>query len=444
MLFKVKPQSLKYLRMKYLVNRNSLFSLISVLLIAFLSVSVADKTQTLDLSTMLKISVILIIFFLYFIFNEISIISLLVPFSFSYLKPANYLFYFFISLLFLTFIIIRIWKNNYKLSLPYFFLFLIIFFLGIIAALKATVPSEGIHNFFTVILVPIIIVTVIYNSSFSFESVIKYFKHLVYVAAIVGLIGIALAIMNPSERIGSTWVTAMTINAFYIFTFFISLGLAFREKEKFNRNIFFISSILILFGMLFTYTRIALLSVAFGGFLLATRLKEIRKYAIILVLIIIMFIPSSMVDRAGRNIYEDPSVIIRLFAWDHAFQLFKQNPIFGIGFDTWKNSYKAFVPVSWLYAEHPHNVFIKLLLELGIIGVISYFTIIFNIIWRYYKRIKESINFDFHLSIIIATLSVIFSCLTDVFIVKIPITVFFWISLAFMLKIADSKSIKDI
>jgi len=404
MLFKVKPQSLKYLRMKYLVNRNSLFSLISVLLIAFLSVSVADKTQTLDLSTMLKISVILIIFFLYFIFNEISIISLLVPFSFSYLKPANYLFYFFISLLFLTFIIIRIWKNNYKLSLPYFFLFLIIFFLGIIAALKATVPSEGIHNFFTVILVPIIIVTVIYNSSFSFESVIKYFKHLVYVAAIVGLIGIALAIMNPSERIGSTWVTAMTINAFYIFTFFV----------------------------------------AFGGFLLATRLKEIRKYAIILVLIIIMFIPSSMVDRAGRNIYEDPSVIIRLFAWDHAFQLFKQNPIFGIGFDTWKNSYKAFVPVSWLYAEHPHNVFIKLLLELGIIGVISYFTIIFNIIWRYYKRIKESINFDFHLSIIIATLSVIFSCLTDVFIVKIPITVFFWISLAFMLKIADSKSIKDI
>jgi O-antigen ligase len=153
-------------------------------------------------------------------------------------------------------------------------------------------------------------------------------RYLVYVASLVGFLGVIIAITNPTERIGSTWETAMTINAFYVFSFFISLGLAFREKSMIQKYFFYFLSLIILFGMLFTYTRIALLSVFFGAILLAIRLKEVRKFAIVVLLLVMLFIPASMVERAGKNIFEDSSVIIRLFAWVHSFELIKQNPIF--------------------------------------------------------------------------------------------------------------------
>lgn len=432
--------------MNYSVKRSSFNNLVyffALILILTLSVFIADKAQTIDYSTITKILVIMVIFILYFVFNEITIIGLLVPFTFVYLRPANYLFYFYVILIFVVFILIRIWKRNFKFTLPYFSLFTIVFFFGLIATYKATVLSEGIHNFFTVVLTPIILITVIYNSDFSYKGMVKYLKYLVFVAAIVGFIGIVIAIMNPTERIGSTWNTAMTINAFYIFNFFISLGLAFRERDINQKILFYSFSLIILFGMLFTYTRIALLSVAFGGLLLAIRLKEVRKYAIIMLLLIMMFIPSSMVERAGKNIFEDPSIIIRFFAWIHSYDLFLEHPIFGIGFDTWKNTYGSFIPMEWLNAEHPHNVWLKLLIELGLLGMVSYFAIIVNIIWKFFKKIRSAVNYEFHYTIIVATLSVLFSCLTDVFIIKLPITVFFWIMLAFMLKMTHEDGLNE-
>ena len=426
--------------MNYLVKRNRFNNLayfVALILILILSVFIADKSQTINYSTVAKILVILIIFILYFVFNEITIIGLLVPFTFIYIRPANYLLYFFVIIIFIVFILIRIWQRNFKLILPYFSLFTIVFFFGLIATFKATILSEGIHNFFTVILTPIILIMVIYNSDFSFKAMVKYLKYLVFVAAIVGFIGVVIALKNPTERIGSTWETAMTINGFYIFTFFISLGLAFREKNKNQKILFYSCSLIILFGMLFTYTRIAILSIGFGGFLLIFKVKEIRKYAIIVMLLIMIFIPASMAERVSKNIFEDPSTIIRLFAWIHSYDLFKEHPIFGIGFDTWGHTYRSFVPIEWLSAAHPHNVWLKLLLELGLFGLFSYFIIIFNIIWNYFKKIRYTMNYEFHYAILIATLSVLFSCLTDVFIIKIPITIFFWIMLAFMLKMTN-------
>ncbi len=432
--------------MNYLVKRsrfNKLVYFFALILILILSIFIADKAQTIDYSTITKILVIMVIFILYFVFNEITIIGLLVPFTFVYLRPANYLFYFYVILIFLVFILIRIWQRNFKLTFPYFSLFTIVFFFGLIATYKATVLSEGIHNLFTIVLTPIILITVIYNSDFSYKDMVKYLKYLIFVAAIVGFIGIVVAIMNPIERIGSTWKTAMTINAFYIFNFFISLGLAFRERDINQRILFYFCSIIILFGMLFTYTRIALLSVAFGGLLLAIKLKKVRKYAIVMFLLLMLFIPASMVERAGTNIFEDPSIVIRLFAWIHSYDLFLEHPVFGIGFDTWKNTYRNFVPMEWMSAEHPHNVFIKILLELGLFGMIAYFSIIISIIWKFFKRIRNAMNYEFHYAILIATLAVLFSCLTDVFIVKIPITVLFWIMLAFMLKMVSINDLGE-
>jgi hypothetical protein len=76
------------------------------------------------------------------------------------------------------------------------------------------------------------------------------------------------------------------------------------------------------------------------------------------------------------------------------------------------------------------------------IGMTAYFFIVFNIIWRFYKLIRKSKNIEFHLSMIVAIIAILFSCLTDVFIVKLPIAIIFWIMLAFMLKMTASKDLE--
>ena len=114
--------------MNYLVKKSSyhyFVQLIAIFLILMLSVFIADKAQTIDYSSIVKIMMIVTIFIFYFIFNEITVLGLLVPFTFIYLRPANYLFYFFVILIFMVFIIIRIWQRNFKLVLPYFLLFTI-------------------------------------------------------------------------------------------------------------------------------------------------------------------------------------------------------------------------------------------------------------------------------------------------------------------------------
>jgi O-antigen ligase len=433
--------------MNYLVKRsktNYIPYLIATLFIVALSLFVADKIQSIDYSTFAKIAIILVFFIIYFIFNEITILSLLVPISFVYIRPANYLFYFSVILILFIFIIQRIRHRNFKLQLPYFSLFSIVVFFGIVATYKATLLSEGIHNFFIIVLTPFILVTVIYNSKLTYKGMIKYFQYIVFTATAVGFLGIIIAILNPLDRIGSTWNTAMTINAFYLFNFFVSLGLAFREKRNTQKLLFYFCALIILFGMLFTYTRMALLSVVFGGFLLAVRFKEIRRYASYMLFLMVMFIPSSMMERAGKNIFEDSSVIIRFFAWIHSYKVFIQNPIFGIGFDTWKNTYGNTIAFDWLYAEHPHNAFLKILLELGIFGMLSYFSIIFGILYKYSKIIKNLPDYEFYYTIFIAILAVIFSCLTDVFITKISITVFFWITIAIMSKMISIYNLGEI
>ncbi|MFO7895697.1 MAG: hypothetical protein R6U84_02010, partial [Candidatus Cloacimonadales bacterium] len=157
--------------------------LLAIVIFSILSLYFADKGQTLGLSTILKILGIMLIFAAYFIFNKISVFSFLIPLTFIYIRPANYLFYTFIAVFFLLFILHRIWSEDYSVEFPYLKSFVIVFFFGIVATIKAMVFTEGIQLFFTVIITPMVLIFVIINSKFSYNHIIKYLKFLVFAAS---------------------------------------------------------------------------------------------------------------------------------------------------------------------------------------------------------------------------------------------------------------------
>ena len=145
-------------------------------------------------------------------------------------------------------------------------------------------------------------------------------------------------------------------------------------------------------GMLFTYTRMAMLAIVFGLALLVFKYRKIRVWGFIAIALIPLVIPSSMMHRGEMVSMMDISILIRLIAWYKAIFLIAENPIFGIGFSTWKDIYHSMVPVPNLYAQHAHNVYINLLLEIGVIGTLAYMVVIFKSMLMYHLKAVKPQN----------------------------------------------------
>jgi O-antigen ligase len=186
--------------------------------------------------------------------------------------------------------------------------------------------------------------------------------------------------------------------------------------------------------MLFTYTRMAMLAIVFGLGLLVFKYRRLRIWGFIAIALIPLVIPSSMMQRGEMVSMLDISILIRLIAWYKAIFVIADNPLTGIGFSTWKDIYHNMVPLPNLYAQHAHNVYINLFLEIGIIGTLAYIVIIFKSMLLYHLKAVKPKNDMVAFCVLTGMLSLLFACLTDIFIQQYAISLLFWITLALMVK----------
>ena len=238
--------------------------------------------------------------------------------------------------------------------------------------------------------------------------------------------------MNPTKRIGSLWVTAMTINGFYLLGVFFSIALGMRGKDKRKSLFWYLGALVVFLAMVYTYTRMALLAVFFGFFLMVFKMKRFRLIGIIILLLIPLLIPASMIDRVQQTFSFDMSIFIRVLAWYHALKQIAAHPLFGIGISTWQTWYLNVIPFTFLYAEHPHNLFLRVFVEIGVFGFICYFWIIYRVMRDFRRRVVKPSQDNYYSVIYIGMLSLLFACLTDVFIQQYDLSVAFWSCIAFM------------
>lgn len=162
----------------------------------------------------------------------------------------------------------------------------------------------------------------------------------------------------------------------------------------------------------FSITRGGIICVAISMILLL--IFRFRKYIIpaivvtVILLLTIFYIIPSVVEKLPvvkkHPVVKKPSVVerplpifnrvstidFRLEAWGYGIRFFKMHPLTGIGFNNfldnvqnqnWKISYHG-------VAEDPHNFYLRLLAETGIIGLGTWLILIFSIfiyIWRIRK-----------------------------------------------------------
>jgi O-antigen ligase len=380
---------------------------------------------------------------IYFFFHEFKVIHYLYLSPLLFIRPMLEVNILYAAGLIIVFLFQQMQPPfSTKLRIPYSLFMILLLVAGIRAYLVGVSGAKALDFFFTEALLPPIVFLTIVNSSISMREIRKLLELHVYFAALLGIIGIALAILNPGERLGSLWSNAMTINGYYVLAFFIGIGLM--EEAKGNRKtLLFVMIITILFGMIFTYTRIVLVGVVIGLFLMCLRKPALFKYMLFLLLLVPVLMPGGMMTRIKLTQSGDASILIRFLVWFYSAQMIIEHPIWGLGFDSFVVLYKNLLSIKTLRAVHSHNVYLKLLVEMGLVGFVGYMGILIGAVKRSYGNFKQTKGLSLHYLIWVALIVELIFCMTDVFIAQISVSLIFWILLGLVYNISCAKSIES-
>lgn len=173
--------------------------------------------------------------------------------------------------------------------------------------------------------------------------------------------------------------------AFLVFPTVLSFARAMNKSSI--KNILF--SIVSLFGVFYTSSRGAMISVTIGIVCVLLeffknnkkikRLLQLIVIAIISLYVLKIFVPqNSLIRLFDFASYRDRSNDKRIFDWLTGINAFKKNPLIGYGLQGEMSIINSVIGIKYI----SHNTYIALLLQLGIVGTIIPVYAIINILWK--------------------------------------------------------------
>ncbi|MBM4319039.1 MAG: O-antigen ligase family protein [Deltaproteobacteria bacterium] len=157
--------------------------------------------------------------------------------------------------------------------------------------------------------------------------------------------------------------------AFYVIGLMVSVGLAMSMKELKLRLYWLFSALLLGWGVIYSYSRSAYIA-SLAGLALVGLLRNLRIAILFVAFIMVapLVLPASVMDRFdminGKQAKTDESTERRMILWDVAWKRFQENPILGTG-------YRSFTKLNRFHMD-THNMYLKVLCELGIFGFLLY------------------------------------------------------------------------
>lgn len=246
--------------------------------------------------------------------------------------------------------------------------------------------------------------------------------------------------LNEENRISSFLENSNNLGAYTILSFFLVLLLLLNCKKNYQKVFLSIISILLISNIILSQSRNALLALLFGSVLIAL-LYDKRFIIISIIMPIILFIiPQSRIRLLDiLDLNQNSS---RFKIWKSAILMIKDNPFFGLGYENFSTAYPDYIShnqdliVNGSYkALHPHNIFLKIQVELGILGSIFFILFLSLTILSlvsYIKSCKNKKNKAILIGITISFISFQFMNLIDCYYnsLKVIITMFIILSIA--------------
>lgn len=212
-------------------------------------------------------------------------------------------------------------------------------------------------------------------------------------------IGLAKQTINGVEKILPYGTTAHPnilggIIALYLI---LLIGILVRpelKKKKYHQQLFIVGPIIIsLLALGLTFSLSAWLTFAIGTILIFKKFKP--KKLILSSITILLLIP--LLLQLGSKFSNDPSIKRRAYLNQAALNMFKDNPIWGVGLNNFTSRVEEYSPTREVvrFTQPSHNTILLVLSEFGLLGLITIILIkkeSAKIILKNKKELKKNIT----------------------------------------------------
>lgn len=209
----------------------------------------------------------------------------------------------------------------------------------------------------------------------------------------------------------------MSKNAFGFFTaFMIIFSTCFYINiKKFQKRLLLFITIMILTALLLlSLTRAAWLGVAAGIFVLLLLVKRGKGYFIIIIalsLMLYLFYPiikNAVLDIILEKSGETTSWTVRKdLIWPATWKAFLKSPVYGHGLGSDTDVIEPVKVVQGYFTYSPHNDYLNMLVETGLIGFGLYIWLIYSLLMPLLKGLKDWAKDELTLSLCLAGISVL-------------------------------------
>ncbi len=262
----------------------------------------------------------------------------------------------------------------------------------------------------------------------------RFFKFFLFFALIVagngifGWLGLPTFVVDPSlpTRVSSTLGNPIYLGSFLIIPFFLSLFLSIQAETSFSKVSYWFLSAIFVFGIFLSGTRGAVVGLILGSFISAlvyiflNKSNKIRTYGFLGVGIFILIVGAlfifsdnlpkgSIIQRLVK--LKDGNSEARLIQWKIALTGYKEKPLLGTGPENYYViANKYYNPEIYKYDrswfDKPHNYILEILVTNGILGLLTYLSILGFMVISFYKAYKADFYGLAEFSILLASLLV--------------------------------------
>lgn len=167
------------------------------------------------------------------------------------------------------------------------------------------------------------------------------------------------------------------------------LGVAFQTDRLAARLAILLSAAVLLGFLVLTRSRGAWFGFGVAAIYMLLRARRAWFWAVVAIVAVLMLpfdqLRHVFLIRAGETSARDPSFLGRLLLWFYAWKVGSANWLLGVGFDNFrvvKHAYGYPYPFSFAERYHTHNIFMEMLVDLGVFGFIGFCWIYFRTIFR--------------------------------------------------------------
>lgn len=205
---------------------------------------------------------------------------------------------------------------------------------------------------------------------------------------VYGLINYEYFVEEVQDRVAACFENPLIFATFLVMVFPIAAYCCFYTATKKRRVFSIISSLLIFFGILFTFLRGAAVAIIVSFMVLSFAGKKPAKFMSGVAAASSLIILITIFERRGVSASQDLSTNYRIGLWGCTFGLIKDNFILGVG--AGYNNVTGYLFENGLRFSHSHNLFIEVLAEGGIIGLGLFAILLLIIVCDFVKLCRMS------------------------------------------------------